>query len=213
MSQPVDLLIVDDDASLRATLSMVFTARGYRVTTAEDGFSALACLAEQIPPLMISDLMMPGMSGFELLSVVRRRFPAMRVIAMSGAYQGASIPEGISADAFYEKGSGLPFLFQLAASLAEPEPVHQRHPASRESVMSLTVWISRNGQHVAGEAYAMICCVHCLRPFSVSLDDAFGAMHEALCASCDEPVQYAIVEDIPTSVAAPAHSTLHIVSR
>lgn len=56
---------------------------------------------------------MPGMSGFELLSVVHRVHPAIHFIATSGAFSGKSVPHGIAADAFYEKASGLSFLFEV----------------------------------------------------------------------------------------------------
>lgn len=46
----------------------------------------------------------PRMSGFELLSVVRRRFPSIAAIAMSGSFVSDGVPPGIAADAFYEKG-------------------------------------------------------------------------------------------------------------
>jgi CheY-like chemotaxis protein len=82
------LLIVDDEVSLRSSLSQIFTTFGYSVRSAEDGFSALAAMRNEIPDILLSDLNMPGMSGFELLSVVRRRFPAIQVIAMSGAFFG-----------------------------------------------------------------------------------------------------------------------------
>jgi len=49
-------------------------------------------------------LNMPAMSGFELLSVVRRRFPQVVAVATSGAYSSSSIPPGVIADAFYAKG-------------------------------------------------------------------------------------------------------------
>ena len=45
------------------------------------------------------------MSGFELLMVVRNKFPAIKVIAMSGAFYGNEVPSGVLADAFHQKGS------------------------------------------------------------------------------------------------------------
>jgi DNA-binding NarL/FixJ family response regulator len=60
---------------------------------------------------------MPGMSGFELLPIVRRRFPDIRVIAMSGAFSGNQVPCGVTADAFYGKGSGVAQLLEAIESL------------------------------------------------------------------------------------------------
>jgi CheY-like chemotaxis protein len=54
---------------------------GYEVRTSEDGFSALVQLRAALPDLIVSDLRMPNMSGFELLSIIRRRFPQIPVIA------------------------------------------------------------------------------------------------------------------------------------
>jgi len=89
------LLLVDDQALTCACLSELLARHGYGVRSAPDGFSALAEIREDIPDLVLSDLNMSGMSGFELLSVVRRRFPSIRVIAMSGCclYQTPCAPE------------------------------------------------------------------------------------------------------------------------
>ena len=57
--------------------------------------------------MILSDLNMPGMSGFEFLSVVRRRFPTVKVVAMSSAFTVDAIPPGVAADGFYQKGSSL----------------------------------------------------------------------------------------------------------
>src|SRR6267154_3464648 len=100
------ILVVDDQESVRATVSMLLAAHGYLVTMAEDGFEALLRMKSKVPDLIVSDLNMPRMSGFELLSVVRRRFPQVLVVAMSGAYEaGDMIPGGVIADAFYPKGN------------------------------------------------------------------------------------------------------------
>jgi CheY-like chemotaxis protein len=56
-------------------LAHIFTELEHSVRSAEDGFSALVEIRQEIPDIVLSDLNMPGMSGVEFLSVVRRRFP------------------------------------------------------------------------------------------------------------------------------------------
>jgi CheY-like chemotaxis protein len=70
------LLIVDDAPSIRMLLSQLLARDGYTTRSAENGFSALAEIRREVPDLLLSDLNMPGMSGFELLTVVRRQFPS-----------------------------------------------------------------------------------------------------------------------------------------
>jgi CheY-like chemotaxis protein len=99
------VLVVDDDAAVRDSLVMLLQASDYDVSVAIDGFDALGQLKKSLPAVVISDLNMPQMSGFEFLSVVRRRFPHISVIAMSGAYpSGDAVPGGVIADAFHSKG-------------------------------------------------------------------------------------------------------------
>ena len=56
------------------------------------------------------------MSGFELLSVVRRRFPQILTVTMSGAYPEDSLPMGVIADGFYAKGGQPKNLFRAISS-------------------------------------------------------------------------------------------------
>lgn len=101
------ILIVDDNASVRDTLALFLQVSGYEVTTAANGEEALALLNAAAPAVLLSDLYMPEMSGFELLAAVRQKFPKLPLIAMSGAYESRdAIPGGVTADAFYAKGLG-----------------------------------------------------------------------------------------------------------
>ena len=102
--QQIRILVAEDDPSVRHIVSMMLKRSGYQVTTAVDGFDALLRLQEEVPDLILSDLNMPAMSGFELLSVLRRRFPQVVAVATSGAYSSGSVPPGVIADAFYAKG-------------------------------------------------------------------------------------------------------------
>lgn len=71
---------MDDDESVRDCIGSVLQAARYDVNLAVNGFDALLQLRRMHPALIISDLNMPEMSGFEFLSVVRRRFPYLAVI-------------------------------------------------------------------------------------------------------------------------------------
>src|ERR1700749_2061682 len=124
------LLIVEDHISTLQSLSAILDESGYRVRTAEDGFSALIAIRNEIPDIILCDLNMPGMSGFELLSVVRRRFPMIQVIAMSTTFSGDGVPPGVNADAFYEKGTNLGGLMQSIEAMTRSErPSDFRHPS------------------------------------------------------------------------------------
>jgi DNA-binding NtrC family response regulator len=137
-AQKARLLVVDDDNDLRTTLPMILTGVGYSVQSAEDGFSALLKIRTEMPDILISDLNMPGMSGFELLSVVRRRFPSIRVIAMSSAFSGHDVPIGVDAEAFHEKATGVPALLNLVEQMAIPRTPENRSMAARKSLTSPT---------------------------------------------------------------------------
>src|ERR1700685_1331568 len=54
-------------------------------------------------------------------AIVRRKFPSIRVIAMSGAFSESFIPPGIAADAFYEKDSSLHLLTQVVYAMTQPD--------------------------------------------------------------------------------------------
>jgi len=65
------ILVVDDDPDIREALTMVLESQGYQVVTAEDGIEALADLKAEKPDLMILDLLMPKMDGFEVCKELR----------------------------------------------------------------------------------------------------------------------------------------------
>jgi two-component system response regulator VicR/two-component system response regulator RegX3 len=65
------ILLVDDEEALRASLSYALIKEGYQVTTAADGQTALKLFHKQVPDAMILDLMLPGISGMELCWRIR----------------------------------------------------------------------------------------------------------------------------------------------
>ena len=64
-------MVVEDDASLREIYSIRITAEGYEVVSAGDGEEALAVAVREKPDLILSDIMMPKISGFDMLDILR----------------------------------------------------------------------------------------------------------------------------------------------
>jgi DNA-binding NtrC family response regulator len=113
----------------------VLTEIGYRVRSAEDGFTALLEIHQEIPAILLTDLNMSGISGIELLSVVRRCFPSIQTIAMSGSFSGNEVPSGVVADAFYEKGSSVGALLQIITRLSLMEKRNAGHSSIKTPVL------------------------------------------------------------------------------
>jgi CheY-like chemotaxis protein len=193
------VLVVDDESSIREILEHIFTSAGYDVATAKDGFDALLHLKRSVPEVVISDLNMPQMSGFEFLSVVRRRFPHVSVIASSGAYEHGGVPSGVIADAFYGKGGQNPeellaIVGHLIRTSASRAAAHQTEPAP--------VWIPRNGKDSAGIPFIVITCTECLRSFPLHVaEEVTAEVLETACLFCPSTVRYII--DFSRSVTSP----------
>jgi two-component system, NarL family, invasion response regulator UvrY len=83
----IRVVIADDEADIRALLRFVLEADGRFavVGEAEDGAATLRVLAAQQPDIVVLDLMMPEVSGIEVLPDIRRRWPAARVVIYSAA--------------------------------------------------------------------------------------------------------------------------------
>ena len=172
------ILVVDDDQSVRESVAISLMAAGYDVVAAEDGFRALSQLRKNLPDLMLSDLYMPGMSGFELLSVVRRRFPQISTVAMSGAYVGDEVPFSVIADGFFAKGGQSKNLLRtiqgLLLTARRRESNHYRERAP--------VWIPRTGNDSDAMPYVVLTCAECLRVCPMNLTE--GTNEEILEVPC-----------------------------
>jgi CheY-like chemotaxis protein len=190
-SEKAKLLIVDDKQLIRNSFSHLLSEIGYSVRSAQDGFSALRELREEIPNILLSDLNMPGMSGYELLRVVRRRFPSIQVIAMSGAFSGDEVPSGVAADAFYQKGSSMGALLRIIESLRLME---RRDPLPARIAAPLL--IQRNESDTFGEAHVTIVCSECLRTFPQPLYGSGSRERTTSCIYCGSSIQYSVIEPL-----------------
>jgi len=81
--EPATLLLVDDEPANLDSLERIFAREGYRTQRAETGPAALALLRERPPDVVLTDLMMPGMSGQELLRAVKAIAPEAEVVLMT----------------------------------------------------------------------------------------------------------------------------------
>ena len=86
MADPAKLLIVDDNEDILSTFYEFFNSMGYEVKTAVDGFAALKLLRERTDffDCLITDLVMPNISGVGLISIVKKEYPTLKIIAMTG---------------------------------------------------------------------------------------------------------------------------------
>jgi pilus assembly protein CpaE len=66
------ILVIDDDSNTRRILSAILTPLGYKVTTAENGAQAMNAVQDSLPDLIITDVVMPGIDGYELTRRLRR---------------------------------------------------------------------------------------------------------------------------------------------
>jgi two-component system nitrogen regulation response regulator NtrX len=78
------ILIVDDEESIRRSLAGILSDEGFATDGAEDGEKALAALHGEVPDLVLLDIAMPGRDGIEILEELRRVWPDLPVVMMSG---------------------------------------------------------------------------------------------------------------------------------
>ena len=194
------ILIVEDEESVRTSFAEVFTHLGYRTRSATDGLSALIQIRREVPDILLSDLNMPAMSGFELLSIVHRRFPAIYVIAMSGMFTESQFPSGVTADAFYQKGGGVADLVKV---------VETRLPRRQHRNMPEPIWIQKNGHDAPEEESVTIACPECFRTFPQAINGTASLILDTNCVFCGHRILYAIVE--PRSLEFP--QPFRLVSR
>ena len=107
--QALRILVVDDDAQIRAMIEALLTAEQYEVKTCASGTEALECLGDYRADLLLIDMLMPERDGIETVQQVRKAWPNLKAIAMSG---GGSVESG-----FY---LSLATQFEVTHTLAKP---------------------------------------------------------------------------------------------
>ena len=178
------VLLVDDDPSIREILSMELEEAGFEAQQAEDGIDGLVKLRDKLPKVIISDLQMPRMSGIEFISVVRRRFPSIPVIVLSGSIP-SEFPAEVKPDRWFEKSAlQIPELLQAVHDLVRKTPDCADFP----QVVTTPV---RTRPGFAG--YFILTCTDCLRTFrATSPPENKRVDRTAICTYCEARVPYLI---------------------
>ncbi len=85
------ILVIDDERPVRAVLRQMLEKEGYEVEEAPDGAVGMKLLHDHLHDLIITDLFMPEKEGIETMIEVRRHFPQVKIIAMSGGGRAGAL--------------------------------------------------------------------------------------------------------------------------
>jgi CheY-like chemotaxis protein len=183
------VLLVDDEPAIRGILSSQLEEAGFKAQQAEDGIDGLVKLQDMLPKVIISDIQMPRMSGIEFISVVRRRFPSIPVIVLSGSIQ-RELPAEAKPDRWFEKTAHqIPELLQAVHDLARKTPDRAYLP----QVIS-TPARTRPG----GAGYFVLTCTDCLRLFQVTSTPENKTVEQtAVCVHCEARVPFLLESSEP----------------
>jgi CheY-like chemotaxis protein len=102
MTTTPDILVIEDDAIMREALTDWLQAAGYGVRTAADGSAGLAAVKFAVPAVVVTDIHMPGTSGAAVISELKRDYPQITVIAISGMFNSG---HGLDAEAALALGA------------------------------------------------------------------------------------------------------------
>ncbi len=94
--KPLAILVVDDHEIMREVICQILEDAGHNVRFAAEGHEALRKLSCAHFDLVVTDIVMPEMDGIELIGELRRRFPATRIIAMSGGGERFPTNDGLA---------------------------------------------------------------------------------------------------------------------
>lgn len=94
------VLLVDDEKEFVSTLAERLEMRDITTLVAHDGESALRIIADERPPVVVLDVMMPGISGLNVLKRIREDFPGIKVILLTGRGSTKDGIEGMKLGAF-----------------------------------------------------------------------------------------------------------------
>ena len=108
------ILVVDDDIDIRALIQTVLQDDGYSVATAANGQEALVQVIENRPQVILLDLQMPVMNGWELLTQLRQAGVTVPIVFMSAGYRVRAEAERHGADGYLAKPFDIAAVLDIA---------------------------------------------------------------------------------------------------
>jgi two-component system chemotaxis response regulator CheY len=112
-----DILVVDDDAAIRALVTEILELEGYAVETASNGQEALELLERSAPWLLLLDMRMPILDGWGVAREIAARQLKVKVLVMTATQDAQAWAAEIQADGYLAKPFDLPHLLQAVAQL------------------------------------------------------------------------------------------------
>jgi CheY-like chemotaxis protein len=128
------ILVVEDDATIRSNVGRCLQHLGYQTLEASSGEDALAMCEEKIGKidLVMTDLVMPGLGGYELAARLREHCPAMHVLFTSGYTEDSAVRRGLMerGNTFLEK----PYTVAALSSAVQEALFKQYRPSDTEAI-------------------------------------------------------------------------------
>lgn len=125
MAQDLTILIAEDDEEVAKTLEGHLSNEGYNTTVALDGEVALSEISKKNFDIVILDLKMPKVSGFEILRIIKQKIPATKVIVLTAYadFKNTEICKRLGADHVLAKPFDLEILFWTIEMVTKkPQP-------------------------------------------------------------------------------------------
>lgn len=114
MDSPPTILVVDDDADLRDLMTLLLEDAGYRVLTARDGREALDQVSREVPAVVLLDMKMPVMDGWQFASTFRREHgQGVPLVVITAAEDARRTASEVGADGYLGKPFDLDQVLEL----------------------------------------------------------------------------------------------------
>ena len=115
------VLVIDDDPAIRQVVTLTLADEGYKVETAADGRAGLALIAREHPDVILVDMKMPAMDGWEFVRIYRERYDHQApIIVFTAARDAAQRGAAVNAESYLAKPFDLDTLLERVAALVKP---------------------------------------------------------------------------------------------